>query len=137
MARGESGYVNAAISITTGGTYTGGGPSGYTGGSTATLNVKMRKPSVTRPRLTTTDSPTGVQEAVGGPTSVKLSLEGYFKGTAYPPSAAQSEVIKVAVTAGYALSAVILVERFEFTGDIDSAVQFAIEGETDGAYTFA
>jgi hypothetical protein len=136
MARGQSGYVNASITIETGGTYVGGGVSGWSVGTAATFNVKMRKPSFTRPRLTTTD--TGNQEAVGGPISTKLSLEGYFKGITYPPSAAQGEVIKITtVTAGYVLVAILLVERFEFTGDIDSAVQFAIEGETDGPFTFS
>jgi hypothetical protein len=140
-SRGESGYVNAQITVTTGGVYVGGGLAGYQGGTQTMFNVKMRRPGLMRRRIQTTDG--ALDTATGAPVSIRLDLEGYYrqdKSSAvpvpYPPQATQTEFVKLQITAGYQFNGVIVVERWEFTGDVDGAVAFAIAGETDDIFTF-
>jgi hypothetical protein len=54
----------------------------------------------------------------------------------YPPEQSKGEFVKLQVVAGYQFNGVLMVERWEFTGDIDGAVVFAIAGETDDIFTF-
>jgi hypothetical protein len=140
-SRGESGYVNAQITVTTGGVYVGGGIAGYTGGTETMFNVKMRRPGLQRRRIQTTDG--ALDTATGAPVSLRCDLEGYFRQDKssqvpinYPPQLSQNEFVKLSVTAGYQFIGVIVVERWEFTGDVDGAVAFVIAGETDDIFTF-
>lgn len=131
MAKGQAGYVNSLIQITTGGAYTGDGINGWAGGNVFAFRVAERHVEVDRPEQTTTDGP--YDEAVGGPVKANVRLRGYFKGT-IPDSTMQDEFILVEATTAFSFIGVVLVTKFRNVGVVDQAVQFEIEGRTDGTF---
>ena len=132
---GYPSYTNATISITYGGTYTGDGINGYSGGTVASFTVRKRELTQKRVREDTTDS--SVIDAVGGPIGVHVSIEGYFKTGTIPPADIMGQYIKVAITVGFTLTAVILVETFRSTGVVNNALNYLLEGDSVGTGTFA
>lgn len=128
---GEAGYVNSTISITTGGSYTGDGINSWAGGDAFTFRVAERHIEPDRPRQTTTDGP--YDEGVGGPVKANVRLRGYFKGT-IPDSTFQDEYVLINAITAFTFMGVVLVEKFRCIGVIDQAVQWELEGSTDGTF---
>lgn len=141
MARGMSSYTNSTITITTGGAYTGDGINGWTGGTAYAFAVKGRRTPLNRPREDTTD--TGYGSGVGGPLTFRVELEGFFKSNTgatpvtIPPLTITNEFVHVAITIGFLLTAVVMVETFEPSGVIGTALSYRFVGVTDGTNTYA
>jgi len=134
MGLGESGYVNAEITLTAGpAAYTGGGIAGWTGGTDYVFSVRMRSPNFKRQRQGVTDS--FAEDAVGGPVMLTFDLEGFFKGADYPPDVFGDEVIRIACNAIFDFDAVVLSENFKPVGEIESGVKYTFNGSSVGAFS--
>ena len=70
--QGYSGYTNSEITVRVGGTYTGGGPAGYVGGTDYSFEVRERNPELDRPRQDTTTG--AFKTGVPGPVSEKIRI---------------------------------------------------------------
>jgi hypothetical protein len=111
----------------------GGGLAGWSGGTTATFNAKLRRNGFQRPRLNTGDG--AYKEGVGGQTSVRVSGTIVYKGNNYPPVGITNEFVRLTVVAGFTFNGVCLVEKCDGEGDVEKAVEFQFEAESDGAFT--
>lgn len=131
--KGRPGYADSTITITTDLTnYNGGGVNGNTTGTNYTFAVSERNIGLERDRNDTTDSQ--YKEGVGGTLGKRVKISGFFKGDT-PPNAAQQEYVKITASVVFDFIGVIMVERFEETGNVGDAVKWTLEGMTDGAFT--
>lgn len=138
MARGESGFLNAECAVTVGGNVTGEGISGYTGGTTYQFFAKMRENDYQQARNETSDGSQGNRKTgVPGLTSRKMNLTIYYKGTNYPPDFEQfpEAVFQLVFGGGLVRTALIVIESFKQTGDVEKALEYTVTGESDGAFT--
>lgn len=137
MAKGESGYVQAQVTVTIGGTYTGGGLAGWSGGTDYQFSVKARSPSFKRPGQDTTDG--AYVSQVGGPIKVDVDMTGYYKGTNYPVNFAAYEFVKMIILpwTGFTFTGVVQMQDFTPTGDVEKAAEYSIKGVSDGTFTYS
>ena len=136
--RGESGYIHAQCSVTVGGVYSGGGPSGYVGGSTFLFNAKLRENEYKQQRQDTFDGLAGNKSTgVGGRVSRAVNLTIYYKGTNYPPDFENFEVavFQLVFGGGQVRTMVVLIESFKQTGDVEKSLEYTVSGETDDIFT--
>lgn len=133
MALGESGFVNATLTITVPASYTGGGLAGFVSGSSYQFPVRMRTPEFIRQRQNVTDG--AYEDAVGGPMAMGFDAEGFFKGTAYPPNVVMIEYLRVTCTTIFVFDAVLLIESFKPVGEIEQGVRYTLRGRAVGSYT--
>lgn len=134
MTRAIAGYTGANVTITTGGTYTGGGVSGYSGGSAFVLCLSERSYEILRKWVDTICDQ--YQQGLGITLGANIQLDGYYRDNGEPPSTITDEVIKISLLIGNrTLSAAIGVESFKGVGKAGGESAYTLKGRTDGTFT--
>lgn len=136
MTKAIAGYTGSNVTITTGGTYTGGGTSGYSGGSTFALCLTDRSYEILRQWAETTCDQ--YQQGIGTTLSANIEFDATYKDNGDPPATITDEFVKIVMLIGNrTITGAWFAESFKGTGNAKDAARYAFKGKSDGAFTFA
>lgn len=136
MTRAIAGYTGSNVTITTGGTYTGGGTTGFSGGTTFALCLTDRSYEILRQWADTICDQ--YQQGIGTTLAANIEFEATYKDNGDPPATITDENVKLVMLIGNrTLTSIQFVESFKGTGNAKDAARYSFKGKSDGAFTFA
>jgi hypothetical protein len=137
--RGIPSYTGSTITISVGGTYIGGGISGWSGGANITITPTERSYEIIRKWVEATCDQ--YQQGYSGPIGVDLSFEGHWRNNGDPPTNFLTDEMIYVSTFGIGsrnLAGVFFAERFQARGSISQGTsKYTLKGKSDGAVSIS